>query len=103
MTLHARQPAPQGCFSPGREVCSLILNSGSPKSPTLLPGSPGLGHRGAARGALGTRHRSREPRPEAEAPRFPNRSGSGMLRSQSGPSPASLLWLLPQTLPRTGV
>lgn len=33
VTLHARQPAPQGCLSPVREVYSLILNSGSPKKP----------------------------------------------------------------------
>lgn len=52
VTLHARQPAPQGCCSPVREVFSLILNSGNPKSPahvpTLLPGSPSLGHGGAS-------------------------------------------------------
>lgn len=94
MTLHARQPAPQGCFSPVREVCSLILNSESPKSPAhpvwgtegqlQVPWGPGIA---SGSHSLGV----------------PAGTGAWSCSALPCPSPASLLCLLPQTPPREGV
>lgn len=91
---------PQGCFSPIREVYSLIFNAESPKRPahvpTLLLGSPSSGHGGAAQGTLGTRHRFGEPQLWG-----PNRLRQRRCSpSRPAPRPASLL---PRMPPRAGV